>query len=214
MAAPINIPSATAVKTITANGGNLFRISLDNLNDALQWNRIASANHIIDPFLPINDVTTLIIPQVNKAASDTGILQPNVGTPVFASGPGSLAQIPPIDDLSSETPLIPVNITPPEILGMLSIGQTLTATSGTWENGPTAFAFQWYRGNTLIAVVSSYILIMGDEGETFTVSVVAVNSAGPSLPATSTATISVGSHITYDLSDPSQSGIQFWLKVA
>lgn len=213
MASPITIPSATAVKTVVVNGGNLFRIALDNLGDPLQWNRIAAANRILDPFLLINSPTTLVIPAVNPALSELGgILQPNFGTPIFAPGPPSQAQIPP-EDVPEELS-IPVNITPPTISGVLSIGQLLTAVVGEWTNEPTAFLFQWYRNAVLVSVGSTYVLTGDDEGATFQVSVIAVSAAGQSLPAISSATSVIGSNLTYDFSDPAQSGILCWLKAS
>jgi len=68
------IPCATSVKQIWVNGGNLFRIALDQLGDALQWTRIAQANGLRDPFLPVNTPIKLKIPLVNPAADDSGIL--------------------------------------------------------------------------------------------------------------------------------------------
>ncbi|MGH6821943.1 MAG: hypothetical protein ACREC4_00375 [Methylocella sp.] len=68
------IPSATAAKIIRVQGGNLFRIALDELGDALQWTRIAAINNLRDPFLPDNAQLTLIIPPVKAVARPSGIL--------------------------------------------------------------------------------------------------------------------------------------------
>ena len=45
-------------------GGDLFRIALQQLGDATQWNRIAALNGITDPVL--HGLVTLQIPQVDK----------------------------------------------------------------------------------------------------------------------------------------------------
>jgi hypothetical protein len=54
------------MKTITVAGGNMFRIALEHLGDATQWNRIAQQNRIYDP--KITGVVTLKIPPVNTSA--------------------------------------------------------------------------------------------------------------------------------------------------
>jgi nucleoid-associated protein YgaU len=48
------------MQTVVAAGGNLFEIACEYLNDATQWNRIATLNQIDDPWLA--GLTTLIIP--------------------------------------------------------------------------------------------------------------------------------------------------------
>jgi nucleoid-associated protein YgaU len=58
--------------TLTVAGGNLFRIAAEELGDATQWNRIAAANGLWDPFL--DGVVTLIIPPVDPNAGNGGIL--------------------------------------------------------------------------------------------------------------------------------------------
>src|SRR5258705_6332972 len=41
----------------------------------------------------------------------------------------------------------PANTVLPTISGTPTVGQTLTATDGTWSNAPTSFAYQWLRCN-------------------------------------------------------------------
>lgn len=54
------------MKTITTAGGNLFVLALEHLGDATQWNRIAQANGLLDPFL--TGTATLRIPAVDANA--------------------------------------------------------------------------------------------------------------------------------------------------
>jgi hypothetical protein len=54
------------MKTIQVAGGNLYRIALEQLGDATQWDRIARANGLIDPV--IVGVATLTVPQVDTDA--------------------------------------------------------------------------------------------------------------------------------------------------
>jgi hypothetical protein len=177
MSAPINIPSAKAVKTVAVNGGNLFRLALDNLGDPLQWTRLAGANRLIDPFLPPNSPLILTIPPINPAFSNSGVLSPN-GGPIFGMSAG--------DVLSSA----PINTSIPTISGIVQVGQILTATTGIWANSPLTFAYQWRRAGTVITGAQSqiYVPVAADIGNALTVSVVAVNSLGTGIPSTSAAT--------------------------
>ncbi len=51
---------------VTVAGGDLFRIALQQLGDATQWNRIAELNGLTDPVL--NGVLSLEIPLIDKTA--------------------------------------------------------------------------------------------------------------------------------------------------
>lgn len=54
------------MKMVTVAGGDLFRLALERLGDATQWNRIARANGLSDPVL--SGLVTLKLPPVNPAA--------------------------------------------------------------------------------------------------------------------------------------------------
>jgi len=87
----------------------------------------------------------------------------------------------------------PVNTGLPSISGIAMQGQTLTATTGSWDNSPTGYAFQWRRcdsagincSNISGATSGTYVLQSGDVGSTIRVVVTATNSGG-STAATST----------------------------
>jgi hypothetical protein len=99
----------------------------------------------------------------------------------------------------------PVNTSPPTITGTSQVGQSLTASDGTWSNNPTAFAYQWLRcnrgGNACASVANgtqkTYTLVDADAGQTIRVRVTATNADGSNsaqsdqtavvAPATSTA---------------------------
>jgi hypothetical protein len=80
----------------------------------------------------------------------------------------------------------PVNSTPPTIAGTAQQGSTLTAENGTWQNGPTAFEYQWQRcnasgascANVTNATARTYRLTGSDVGRTMRVRVLAVNADG------------------------------------
>ena len=86
----------------------------------------------------------------------------------------------------------PVNTAAPTISGTPQVGQTLTASQGTWSNTPTSYAYQWNRAGTPIsgATSSTYVPVSGDIGSTLTVTVTAMNGTG-SASATSAATAAV-----------------------
>ena len=89
----------------------------------------------------------------------------------------------------------PVNTAEPKISGTAQVGQTLTASQGTWSGSPTSFAYQWRRcnaqGNGCAAIggadTSTYLVRNADEGDTLRVHVTAKNADG-SASATSNAT--------------------------
>jgi hypothetical protein len=80
----------------------------------------------------------------------------------------------------------PVNTVPPAISGTPTVGQTLTASDGTWSNTPTSFAYQWLRcnggGNNCANVANgtqkTYTLVGADAGNTMRVRVTATNADG------------------------------------
>ena len=55
------------MRKIQVSGGNLFQIAAQYLQDATQWNRIAQANGLSDPYLP-GGVQVLLIPAVDPGA--------------------------------------------------------------------------------------------------------------------------------------------------
>ena len=91
------------------------------------------------------------------------------------------------------SPASPVNTVVPTISGTPQVGQTLTATNGTWTNSPTSFTYQWNRAGTAItgATASTYVPVSADVGTILTISVTARNGSGSSAPATSAATSAV-----------------------
>jgi hypothetical protein len=85
----------------------------------------------------------------------------------------------------------PANTVEPKISGTPAQGQTLTATTGTWTNNPTSFAYQWLRcpqsggnadgsGCTVIsgAAANTYLLAAADRGFRIRVRVTATNAGG------------------------------------
>jgi hypothetical protein len=91
--------------------------------------------------------------------------------------------------------LAPKLTAPPTVTGTAAVGQTLTATTGTWSGKPTGYAYQWQRCDaggaacTSIAgaTAQSYVVADFDIGATLRVAVTARNASG-SATATSAPT--------------------------
>lgn len=91
-------------------------------------------------------------------------------------------------------PAAPVNTVAPAITGTPTVGETLTASNGTWtgKEPPVTFAYQWEAGGVDIAgaTAKTYTLTEAEVGKAVTVTVTAKNWKG-SASATSAATAAV-----------------------
>lgn len=75
----------------------------------------------------------------------------------------------------------PANTVAPVISGTAQVGQTLTATNGTWTGTPTiVFTYQWRRDGADIpgATASTYSLVTGDLGTNIVARVTGTNGTG------------------------------------
>lgn len=86
---------------------------------------------------------------------------------------------------------VPVMTAMPTISGTASIGNTLTAATGTWTNTPTSYTYQWKRNNVNIsgATSSTYILLDADVANKISVGVTASNASGAGRTSYSTETL-------------------------
>lgn len=173
--ATINIPSAANLIQVPVNGGSLFAIALQYLDDALQWTRIAALNGLKDPILPPGVAFTLLIPPKDANASSAGYVTGGFGTVS-----------------------VPVNIDLPVISGVPDVTYTIDVSTGLWttlQGGPSVYApisytYQWNTNGvpTPDATGSSYIVVNTDLGLPITCTVSAVNIGGAisatSLPVT------------------------------
>jgi hypothetical protein len=97
-----------------------------------------------------------------------------------------------------QAPPAPVNGSPPAIAGVLTVGDVLSSTKGTWSGNPTSYAYRWQDCDPVgksCATISgagadTYTLKSSDIGHTLRVTVTATN-AGGSTAATSPATMIV-----------------------
>jgi hypothetical protein len=114
------------------------------------------------------------------AASDVG--ETVRALVIAANSAGSTSAASPRTDVVSSAP--PSNTAAPAISGTPMQGDTLTASTGTWTNSPTSYAYQWQDcddsscGNISGATSNSYTLQSSDVGDTVDVVVTASNAAG------------------------------------
>jgi hypothetical protein len=80
----------------------------------------------------------------------------------------------------------PESTSPPAISGTAQPGQTLNASTGTWDNSPSSFSYQWLRCDGSGAncqplsapTGDSYLIATSDIGSSFRVVVTATNAGG------------------------------------
>jgi hypothetical protein len=102
--------------------------------------------------------------------------------------------------------------TAPAIFGSAQVGQTLTASPGTWSPTPTGYAYQWERctpaGCAAIpgATGAGYVVADPDAGDTLVVAVTALVYSVASGPVTSGPTAAALPAPPVDLSPPTVAG--------
>jgi hypothetical protein len=99
----------------------------------------------------------------------------------------------------------PVNTVKPAISGKASVGEELSASTGTWTGGPTSFTYQWQRCTASAvctdvdgATARTYGVRLADVGSSLRVAVTAHNLSGSTASTTSdqTAVVTSGSTTT------------------
>jgi hypothetical protein len=87
----------------------------------------------------------------------------------------------------------PAVTTLPKVSGTAKVGNSLSVSTGTWQNSPTSYAYQWLRCTSYGtsckkisgATSSSYLLTTTDAGHRLKAKVTASNAAGSVTKATS-----------------------------
>jgi len=121
---------------------------------------------------------------------------PTQSTAAPSQGSPAQAQTTPTASLPSGSPptlslLPPVNVGAPTISGTAQQGQTLTASTGSWLDSPTSYAYQWQDCSSTScsaisgATQSTYTLQGSDVGHAIDVVVTATNADGSSSAASS-----------------------------
>ena len=97
-------------------------------------------------------------------------------------------------------PVAPTNSAIPTISGTKRVGETLTATAGTWSSSPTSYSYQWKRASTVggsysdigsASSANTYELTDDDIDKFIKVSVIATNAVGSSSAVLSDATSAI-----------------------
>ena len=94
----------------------------------------------------------------------------------------------------------PANTAPPTVSGSAAVGQSLSASPGSWSGSPTSYAYQWLRCASTCSAISgataaSYAVQSADAGYELAVSVTAANDSGSAV-ATSAPTTTVAGTTT------------------
>ncbi len=86
----------------------------------------------------------------------------------------------------------------PTVSGTAKIGQTLTASAGTWKPTPAKLTYQWLRGGKAIsgATKSSYTVLVDDAGAKLSVAVTGSKDGYTSVTTTSDATSAVSGTVS------------------
>ena len=183
------IPANTAQPTIsgtTAQGQTLTATAGTWSNSptsfAYQWMRCPASGGAADASdcAAIGGATTT---SYVVAAGDVGSRFRIRVTATNDDGPATAASN--ATDLVTATAPGPPNTQPPAISGQ-AVGQTLTATQGTWTGTGLTFAYQWRRCDTAGAqcadisgaTATTYALVAADSGRTVRVEVTAKNATG------------------------------------
>ena len=90
---------------------------------------------------------------------------------------------------------VPANTAAPVASGTLTVGSTLSCTTGTWTNSPT-YTYQWQRGGANIsgATSSTYVTVSADGGTSVGCLVTATNASGSASAASNTLAIAAAGH--------------------
>ena len=155
-------------------------------------------------------------PSYKLTASDVGYTIRVVVSATNAGGttPATSTATAEVEEAPPPPPAAPKNTAPPSIGGVAEEGKTLTASTGSWSNSPTSYAYQWQdcnaegKGctNDAGAVSPTYQLTSADVGSAVRVVVTATNTSG-SGKAASAAT---GEVIATPPSSPSLTAKECW----
>jgi hypothetical protein len=150
----------------------------DQLEFAYQWERCDAAG-----------AGCVAIPQATGATYTVanGDLASTVRVTVSGRNRlGSLTASSPATSVVAGPSGSPTSSVAPVISGTAQVGATLTADTGAWAGGPTAFAYQWRRcdasGGACVDIVGAtsgtYLVSAADSRSTLRVLVVATNAVG------------------------------------
>ena len=132
-------------------------------------------------------------------ATDVGHALLLTVTATSSEGPAVASSLPTlaIAPAGSSTSARPAVIVAPLLTGTTQVGQTLTASPGTWTGSPTSFAYTWRRCDTTGAncasiagaTASTYTLTPGDIGTTVSLVITATGAEGAGIATAPTTAV-------------------------
>jgi len=133
-----------------------------------------------------SDVTGATASSYKLASSDVGHTLRLVVTASNVGGSASATSAATPVVVADQPPKPPSNLTLPGIGGAVQVGQTLSASNGTWTGSPTSYAYQWEDCDSSGEACSSiggattaaHTLTHGEVGKTVRVVVTASNGSG------------------------------------
>lgn len=137
-----------------------------------QWGRCGASS--------CNDIPGATGTTYVPSADDAGFTLRVRVTATNANGSGNA-----VSAATSPVVALPGTIDPPVITGKPAVGETLTATTGTWTQSPTSFSFGWKACDanagtctTVPGDAQTYVVSPGDVGSRLVAVVTARNAAG------------------------------------
>ena len=184
--APINtaLPAVTGKamegETLTASAGTWTG---DPTSVAYQWQACTPLGEGCLAIPGAASSSYVLVPGIVGEAVRVLVTATNAGGSTQASSAATPAveAVPP-----PPPPVVPVNTVLPVVSGTAEEGRTLSASTGTWSNSPTSFAYQWEDCNSSGAgcsaiggaTASTHALTSSDVGHTLRVVVKATNAGG------------------------------------
>ena len=139
---------------------------------------------------------TQVYSSTTQSLGNAGVSTIQIGNDTAAQAFNIVADTIDVENAAAATPSPPINTVKPTISGAAQVGQTLTASPGTWGGTPTiTFAYQWEACNPACSPISgatnsTHVVASGELGMTLRVVVTATNGVG-SATATSNQTAAV-----------------------
>jgi hypothetical protein len=175
--APAISGSITAGQALTATHGTWSNLPTSY---SYQWNRCDATGGACSTITGATSQTYVLGP---ADVGHTIVVQASASNHYGTGGPASSAATG-VVAAASNTSQAPASSTLPTISGSTVVGQTLTASAGTWSGTPPmTYGYRWQRCDPTCAAISgatgaTYTLASADAGATIEVIVTATNGSG------------------------------------
>jgi GH25 family lysozyme M1 (1,4-beta-N-acetylmuramidase) len=186
-ALPAGLPANTSVPTVVGppQTGKLLTATAGvwaggkPVSFSYAWGRCDAAGAGCTPISGATKVS------YTPVTADVGHALVVTATAQTASGTAAATSAPTLAIAGTGGAAAPRSTRPPTITGTTQVGQTLTASAGTWTGSPASYAYQWRRCGTdgscnaiTGASASTYALTPDDIGATILLVVTATGSGG------------------------------------